>query len=819
MKITLNWLKRYTDYQGTPDELKEQLTLLGMEVEDMKRTSAGFDGIVVGQVLESKQHPNAEKLSVNRVADGRGERTVVCGASNFKVGDKVPLALPGCVMPQIDPKEEPFMIKVSKLRGVESQGMMCSGRELGLSQDHSGLMILPEDATVGQPFSEYLGRGKGDVTYDMEITPNRPDWNSVIGIAREISALTGMPLTIPPVSDEALEAITDPDQPIENYVGVRLEDAELCPRYVARVIRGVKVGPSPDWLRETLEKVGLRSINNIVDVTNFIMLETGQPLHAFDYHLLKAAEGASKPMIVVRRAAEGEKFTTLDGEEHTLSAEMQVIADETRATALAGVMGGLNTEINDQTVDVLLESACFKPQNIRATSKKLGLRTDASYRYERGSDVGICEYASRRAAQLFVQLAGGKICKGVVDAWPVQPKEKKITLRYERTDALLGVRIAPARQKAFLANLELTPVPEATPELEASQVTVKIPTYRVDLKREADLIEEVGRLYGVDKIPSRLMIGSLGSNPYDKVVDFLNDVRSLLVGLGFYETQGQTLISKTSAECVCPHPVELKNPLSSDMDVLRPSLLPGLLTCVTHNINHGTSDVALFEIGRVFIPSNGKQYTEQLKLALVMTGQRSQLFWSGAERSEKCDLFDLKGALEVFAERMGLKGFVFNRSEEPHPLFVEWGKIVQGKAELGRFGQVFPPLVRKMDMRDPVFMAEWNLELVQARSNSARSFKPINDFPVSRRDVAMLVDSGVTHDSVMVVVKKAKPSFLEKVELFDIFKGKGIPEDKKSMAYAFTYRHNERTLTEQEVNSDHQKVLESLQSNLHATLR
>lgn len=819
MKITLNWLKRFTDYQGTPDELKEQLTLLGLEVEDMKRTCAGFEGIVVGQVLESKQHPNAEKLSVNRVTDGRGERTIVCGADNFEVGDKVPLALPGCVMPQTDPNEEPFMIKVSKLRGVESQGMMCSGRELGLSEDHSGLLILPEDAVVGQPFAEHLSRGKGDVVYDMEITPNRPDWNSVIGIAREISALTGKPLTIPPVSDEALEAITDPDQPIENYVGVRLEDAELCPRYVARVIRGVKVGPSPDWLRETLEKVGLRSINNIVDVTNFIMLETGQPLHAFDYHLLKAAEGASRPMIVVRRAAEGEKFTTLDGEEHTLSAEMQVIADETRATALAGVMGGLNTEINDETVDVLLESACFKPQNVRATSKKLGLRTDASYRFERGSDVGICDYASRRAAQLFVQLAGGKICKGVVDAWPVPPKEKKITLRYERTDALLGVKIAPARQKAFLASLELTPVPEATPELEATQVTVKIPTYRVDLKRETDLIEEVGRLYGVDKIPSRLIIGSLGSNPYDKVVDFLNDVRTLLVGLGFYEAQGQTLISKTSAGCVCPNPVELKNPLSSDMDVLRPSLLPGLLTCVTHNINHGTSDVALFEIGRVFIPANGKEYMEQVRLALVMTGQRSRPFWSGAERSEKCDLFDLKGALEVFADRMGLKGFVFTRSEEPHPLFVEWGKIVQGKAELGRFGQVFPPLVRKMDMRDPVFMAEWNLELVKARSNMARSFKPMNDFPDSRRDVAMLVDSGVTHESVMVVVKKAKPLFLEKVELFDIFKGKGIPEDKKSMAYAFTYRHNERTLTEQEVNNDHQKILESLQSNLHATLR
>ena len=818
MKITLNWLKQYIDYQGTPEELKEQLTRLGLEVEEMRRCSAGYEGIVVGEVLETKQHPNADKLSVNRVFDGRQERTIVCGAWNFKAGDKVPVALPGCVMPQKQPSEEPFTIKVSKLRGVESQGMMCSGWELGLSEDHEGLLVLPEDAKVGQPFAEHLGMGKEDVVYDMEVTPNRPDWNSVIGIAREVSALSGQPLSIPGVSDEALEALSDAAEPVEKYVDVRLEEPELCPRYVARVIRGVKVGPSPDWLRETLEKVGLRSINNVVDVTNFVMLETGQPLHAFDYHLLRAAEGAARPVIVVRRAAEGEKFTTLDDEEHVLSSEMQVIADETRATALAGVMGGLNTEIQEETVDVLLESACFKPQNVRATSKKLGLRTDASYRFERGSDVAICDHASRRAARLIVELAGGKLCKGAVDAWPEPPAEKRISLRYERTNALLGVEIAPEMQKAFLASLELTPVEEETPELAASRVTVKIPPRRVDLNREADLIEEVGRLYGVDKIPSRLQIGSLGSNPYDKTVDFLSEVRRLLVGLGFHEAQGQTLISKAAAKLVCPSPIELRNPLSSDMDVLRPSLLPGLLASTTHNINHGTPEVALFEIGRAFIP-DGDQCTEQLKLALLLTGQRAQPFWSGPERSAKCDLFDLKGALEVFAEQIGLKGFVFKRSEKEHSLFVEWGQVMQGKAEMARFGQLLPSLARKMDMREPVFVAEWNLELVEARSNRSSSFKPIIEFPDSRRDIAMLVDSSVTHESVLVVVKKARPQFLEKVELFDIFKGKGIPEGKKSMAYAFTYRHSERTLTEQEVNSDHQKVMGALQQNLHATLR
>ena len=384
MKVTLNWLKQYVDFDWSPDELAERLTMIGIEVEGAQKLGGEFDGIVVAQVITKDKHPNADKLTVCRVNDGKGERQIVCGAQNFKAGDKVPLIQAGSSLPA-KPGEPPFTIKVGKIRGVESHGMMCSPQELGLGDAVEGLLILREDARVGQPFAEYLGRTGSDVVYDLEITPNRPDWNSVIGIAREISAVTGSRLRIPEVGGRKAE---DKDQKSEisvaELVAVRIEDADLCPRYTARVVRGVKIAPSPEWLKSTLEKVGVRSINNVVDVTNYVMLESGQPLHAFDYHLLQSGAGTAPaqdrrdacPAIVIRRAADGEKFKTLDGQERTLTSQMLLIADETKAVALAGVMGGQNSEINLNTVDVLIESACFKPQNIRATSKRLELRTE-----------------------------------------------------------------------------------------------------------------------------------------------------------------------------------------------------------------------------------------------------------------------------------------------------------------------------------------------------------------------------------------------------------------------------------------------------------
>jgi len=817
MKVTLNWLRQYVEFDWSPDELAERLTMLGIEVEGVQKLGGEFEGIVVAQVITKDKHPNADKLTVCRVNDGKSERQIVCGAQNFKAGDKVPLILPGASLPA-KPGEAPFTIKVGKLRGVESQGMMCSPQELGMGDPVEGLLILREDAKVGQPFAEYLGRTGSDVVYDLEITPNRPDLNSVIGIAREISAATGNPLKLPQVKLE------EAGGRVEESVAVRIEDAELCPRYTARVVRGIKIAPSPDWLKNSLEAVGVRSINNVVDVTNYVMLETGQPLHAFDYHLLAKTGGDARPTIVVRRAGEGEKFKTLDGQERTLTSQMLLIADESKAVALAGVMGGQNSEIGLNTVDVLIESACFKPQNIRATSKKLELRTESSYRYERGADIGICDWASQRAAQLILETAGGKLAQGVVDAYPKPFSAKQIALRHTQTDAVLGVAVPVEQQIESLQRLglEIETAPGLAPStgVRLPQATVfRVPSFRVDLKREIDLIEEVARLYGVDKIPAAPPRGAVGANPYDAVHDQLAEARRILTGLGLFEAQGQTLISDAAGKLMTGGAlVPLSNPLSSDMNVLRPSLLPGLLDALRHNLSHKTYDAALFEVGRVFTETDG-QRREERRVAIALTGQRNPLFWSGDEREAKFDIYDLKGLLEEFLEQFGLRGMNYARRTESTALFLESATVHLGRFQLGEFGQLLPPLARQYDLRDAVLLAELNLDLLLARRNPANSFRPLPAFPAIRRDVAMIVPEATTHEAILQVARQAKPANLETVELFDVFRGKNVAAGQKSMAYAFTYRHVERTLTDAEVNAAHDKLVGQLKERLGAIVR
>jgi phenylalanyl-tRNA synthetase beta chain len=808
MKVTLNWLKQYVDFNWSPEELTERLTMLGLEVEGVQKISAAFEGIVVAQVITRDKHPNADKLSVCRVNDGTGERQIVCGAQNFKAGDKVPLILPGASLPMKPGDKEPFTIKVGKIRSVESHGMMCSPQELGLPDQVDGLLILRGDAKVGQPFAEYLGRSGSDVVYDLEVTPNRPDLNSVIGIAREIAAVTGNALKIP-----AVQFLNTESEPIDGLLKVRNDEPELCPRYTARIVRKVKVGPSPDWLKSTLEKVGIRSINNVVDITNYVMLESGQPLHAFDYHLFKV-NGTNVPTIVIRRAGDGEKFTTLDGKERTLTNQMLLIADETKAVALAGVMGGQNSEISANTVDVLIESAHFKPQNIRATSKKLELRTDSSYRFERGGDVGICDWASRRAAQLICDLAGGQVLGHSIDDFqkPVAPKH--ITLHFSKSQALLGVAIPHPDEISSLTRLGLTLI-EKTPGI----CTFEIPSWRVDLKREVDLIEEVARLYGIEKIPATPPRGALGANAYDSVHDQLAEARRILTGLGLNEAQGQTLISSAEIGGARPESVMLANPLSSDMDVLRPSLLPGLIHSLRHNVSRKNYDVALFEIGRVFKNMNG-QTQENRNIAIAITGQRALNFWSGDDRNAKFDASDLKGLVEEFLEQFGLRGVMFSKRTESTMLLLESADAtLGGKLPLGQLGQLLPTLAKRYDLRDAVFLAEFNLDLFISKRNPAKSFKSLPQFPTIRRDVAMLVPEATTHEAVLQTVRQTKPANLESVELFDVFRGKHVPEGQKSLAYAFTYRSPEKTLTDAEVNTAHTKIVEAFKAQLSATFR
>ena len=814
MKVTLNWLKQYVDFNWSPAELTERLTMLGLEVEGVQKISGAFDGIVVAQVVTRDKHPNADKLSVCRVNDGTGERQIVCGAQNFKAGDKVPLILPGASLPMKAGDKEPFTIKVGKIRGVESHGMLCSHEELLLDPEaighkkEDGLLILREDAKVGQPFGEYLGRSGSDVVYDLEVTPNRPDLNSVIGIAREIAAVTGNALRVPE------NKLATGGGKAADLVSVRIDDSEICPRYTARVVKGVKVGPSPAWLRDTLEKVGIRSISNVVDVTNYVMLESGQPLHAFDYLLIaKGADG--KPTIVVRRAAAaGEKFKTLDNQERTLTNEMLLIADEQKGIALAGVMGGANTEINNSTVDVLIESAYFAPVNIRRTSKLLGLRSESSYRFERGADVGICDWASQRAAQLILETAGGQLAEGVVDVYPKPVAPKEITLRFSKCKDLLGIGISHAEQISFLTRMGL-----AIAKQEPGECTFTIPTWRVDLKRPVDLIEEVSRLFGVDKIPSTPPRGAHGANEFDSVYDQVSEARHILTGLGLNEAQGQTLISSAELGMRSAESVMLANPLSSDMDMLRPSLLPGLIHSLRHNVSRKNDDVALFEVGRVFTQVNG-QTKENRSVAIAITGQRTLNFWSGDDRDAKFDNYDLKGLIEEFIEQFGLRGVVFGQRAESTALFLESAAVtLGGKLPLGELGQLLPALAKKFDLRDAVFLAELNLDQLLARRNPTKSFKSLPQFPSSRRDVAMIVPETVTHDAVLQAVKQSKAANLETVELFDVFRGKHVPAGQKSLAYAFTYRAADKTLTDAEVNAAHEKIVATFKAQLQATFR
>jgi len=834
MKVTLNWLKQYVDFDWSPEQLTERLTMLGLEVEGVRKTGGEFDGIVVAQVITKDKHPNADKLTVCKVNDGTGERQIVCGAQNFQAGDKVPLILPGSTLPPKPGEKEPFTIKVGKIRGVESHGMMCSPQELGLPDQVEGLLILRPDAKVGQTFAEYLGRSGSDVVYDLEITPNRPDWNSVIGIAREIAALTGNKLKLPdiggasaPASRGAETARQEPRPTAAELVSVRIEDAERCPRYTARVVKGVKIGPSPDWLRSTLEKVGIRSISNVVDATNYVMLEIGQPLHAFDYHLIAKGKDC-KPTIVVRRAAAGEKFKTLDNQERALTNEMLLIADEQKGIALAGVMGGQNTEINDRTMDVLIESAYFSPTNIRRTSKALGLRSESSYRFERGADIGICDWASQRCAQLILETAGGQLAEGVVDAYPKPVEPKQISLRHHKANELLGINLKPEECEFYLGQLGLKMASHKVRPVGASgppePVTFQIPTFRVDLKREVDLIEEIARLHGVDKIPATPPRGAIGANAFDSVHDEIAEARRILSGLGLNEAQGQTLIGNAECRMQNAELAVLANPLSADMDVLRPSLLPGLIHSLRHNVSHKNYDVALFEIGQVFSTKEGTNagsnlFSEKPRLALALTGQRALPFWSGAERDAKFDAYDLKGLLEEFFDQFGLRGMTFTRRAESTALFLEAGTISLGKNQIGEFGQLLPALAKKYDLRDAALLAELNLDLLLARRNPDKSFKSLPAFPAIRRDVAMIVPEATTHDAVLQVVKQAKPGNLETVELFDVFRGKNVPEGQKSLAYAFTYRATDKTLTDAEVNTAHEKIVAALKADLHAMVR
>ena len=780
MKFSVNWLREFVELPPSIDALAELLTMSGVEIEGIQKRGADFDKVVVARIMDSKPHPNADRLTVCVVDDGSGtKRQIVCGAKNYRVGDKVPLALPGAEL------TGGLKIRASNLRGVESEGMLCSAKELGVAEDAAGLLILSPEAKIGTPIRDLFPL---DTILDVEITPNRGDLLSHFGLAREISALVGTPLRVVP----SLGRFGETSLPQES--GIKISALRECRFYSARRIENVRVGPSPDWLRAKIESVGIRSINNVVDVSNFVMLELGQPTHAFDADKLSGE-------INVRLARKAEKFLALDGKTYELTPENLVIADGERTVGIAGVMGGEESGVTDSTKNVLLESAYFLPASVRRTARELNLPSDASYRFERGVDPQMILAASRRAAELICKATGAKPAATIAVAGELPTDPPDVSLRYERLDQLVGIHIQPTTADAILTRFGLAKSDSA------SRPHWKIPSYRRDLQREVDLIEEIIRAHGIEKIPSADRSRFTPLSEADRNFDFETKLRRDLIAISLTEARTSSLIARSEL-AKATGAIELRNPLSEDHVALRTSLIAGLLGAVARNIRAGAERIALFEIGNTFSPPIGEQ---QRKLAIALCGQAASVKdWRSAKKRQ-LDFFDLKGALDAVG------GFEFRRSKQPG--FVLMAEIFYKTDRIGYGGQL--SATTSIGANAPVLVAEIDLARI-AQVKHAQPFKEIDRYPEVTRDIAMFVGSQVTHAEILAAIASANEPLLEKVELFDLFMendGQKKPDMKKSLAYSLTYRDKNRTLTSEEVSAVHARIRERLRSDIGAELR
>ena len=777
MKFSVNWLREFVDLPKNPEEIAELLTRAGVETENIETRGAKIDNVIVSQVTASSRHPNADRLTVCEVDDGSGtKRQIVCGATNYKVGDKVPLALPGAKL------SNGTEIRKSKLRGVESEGMLCSAIELGLGQDAAGLLILSPEAKIGAPISDLF---PGDTILDVEITPNRGDLLSHFGLAREIAALTGTKLRSAPHEVKI---------PIRK-TGVTITSARECPFFSARRIEAVHVGPSPQWLRAKIESVGIRSINNIVDISNFVMLELGQPTHAFDADKLKGD-------INVRLARDGEKFLALDGKAYSLKPDMCVVSDQERAVGIGGVMGGEETGVTEYTRNVLLEAAYFLPASIRHTARELNLPSDASYRFERGVDPEMVLRASQRATELIQEIAGGLPAKEIHTAGKLPANPADVSFSYDKCDRVVGIAIKPRTVDEILEGFGLKKISAA------KNMKWKVPSYRRDLQRDVDLIEEVVRAYGAEQIPGTDCSRFTPMSAADRSHDLESALRKRLSSRGLWEVRTSKLISR-SAIAFGDNPVDLRNPLSEDHVALRPSLLAGLIAVLNRNVRANIERVAIFEVGRVFVPPEAR---EERHLGILLWGNTiSAPHWriTGVHPFE---FFDLKGAIESLA----IPTLSLRRSEQPG--FPLYARIYSGNLNIGFAAQLSAERTSTVGYIRSVLFAELHIDPVVTDVESARKFHEIEKFPSVTRDIAMIVPEETPHEKILQVIEEPKEPLLKSVELFDLFTEK-VGEARKSLAYRLTYRDRSRTLTSEEVSAVHAKIRERLQRDLGAELR
>lgn len=791
MKFSEQWLRGWVSPQVSRDELVARLSMAGLEVDSVTPAAGEFSGVVVGEVLGTEQHPDADKLRVCQVSNGAETFQVVCGAPNVRPGLKIPFAMIGAELPG------DFKIKKAKLRGVESNGMLCSQAELQIGEGNDGLMELPADAPVGQDIREYLGLD--DASIEVDLTPNRGDCLSLAGLAREVGALYAAPVTRPVVA--GVPAVHDEVRSVEVLAPA------ACPRYLGRVIRNVDLSkPTPLWMVERLRRADVRSIDAAVDITNYVMLELGQPLHAFD---LAEINGG----IRVRMAEEGEKLMLLDGQEVTLRSDTLVIADHARALAIAGVMGGEHSGVSATTRDVFLESAFFDQIAVAGKARSYGLHTDASHRYERGVDWQLAREAMERATGLLLEITGGE-AGPIIETVSEQhlPKIAPVTLRAQRITQMLGMEMAPAEVERLLSALGLNISADG-----AGQWRVEVPSHRFDISLEVDLIEELARLYGYNRLPVRYPQARLAPQAKAEARSNLPELRRLLVARGYQEAITYSFIDPRQFELFSPgvEPLLLANPISNDMAAMRSSLWPGLVKSLQHNLNRQQDRVRLFESGLRFV-GQLEGLKQEPMLAGVVCGSRLPEGW--AQGRDVVDFFDVKADVEAVLGFAGaLDAFTFVPGKHPalHP--GQTARIEREGREVGYVGAIHPELSKTLGLDRPVFVFE--LVLAEVAQGKMPKFQELSRFPEVRRDLALLADRDVASSAVLDVIRENAGEWLTDLRLFDVYQGKGIDPHRKSLAVGLTWQHPSRTLNDDEVNTATQNILTSLETRLNATLR
>jgi phenylalanyl-tRNA synthetase beta chain len=800
MKASIRWLKDYIDFPITVEELSNRLTMAGLEVGAVDVVGGNWANIVIGQVIDINPHPNADRLRLVTV-DLENERlTVVCGAPNVAVGMKVAFARVGAQL--IDGHTgEIVKLTSAKIRGIVSEGMVCSEKELGISDSHEGIMALGEDAAPGTPLVDYLG----DTILDVDVTPNRPDCLSIIGIVREVAALTGGSIHLPRL------IYSESEKTVDSCATVQIDDPDLCPRYCASILADIKITASPEWMQRRLLACGMRPINNIVDITNYVMMEYGQPLHAFDYN------GLQEHQIIVRRAKKGEVIATLDGVKRDLSQNILVIADKKRPVAVAGIMGGADSEVTDKTTTILIESANFNQAVIHRGSLELKLSSEASLRFEKGISPELPLVALKRATQLLTEHAQGSAMKGLIDVYPGKKKKTVISLPVTEVKRLLGIELGRKEICDALRRLEF----DCRDDESKENIRVEVPWWRTDITYKADVVEEVARITGYDKIPTTMLSSSLPKYVASPMIPLRRNLRNILLGCGFQEVLTYSLTSLEALSMLSPdmqlaglEPMKVSNPMSREQEYLRTSLRAGVLSIVARNEKFIENDIRIFEIGKVFQRREDDLPDEQEMLCAILSGSRRGLSWR--DEDEPIDFFAAKGVLETVLSRLGVTASFINEKDQSL-LPGKSAAVIVGSGKLATVGELDARVCKAFGISGVTYLIEIDVDKLSSAILTTKAYQPIPRYPTTSRDIALLVNDAVAYQQIYSVIKEF--SLVKSISLFDFYQGEQVPTGKKSMAFRIVYQSTSRTLTDVEVDEVQKRILDKLQSEFGASLR